>query len=405
MPAIYNYNYNYAYTYYPNYYQNYQYQQYLPPPPPINGSYFFEANAYKAESLAASTTRRFLGIRLECAQCHNHPFARWTRQQFWEFAAFFAAVQVPNGLPYYSVTTTSQPTGQIPNPAGGRELKIPGTNKVVKARFLDGKTPDWKNNAESRHALAEWITAPTNPYFARTGANRLWAHFFGVGIIDPVDDEPTDENPASHPELLDELTAQFVAHKYDVKFLIRAIIASKAYQRQSAATDPRQNDPRLFARMAVKGLSAEQLFDNLALATGRLQPAEPQPAYPQLGAQFTAAAGKSPRSEFVQMFANQDKKTETQTSILQALTMMNGKLVTDATSITGNSKLAALVNNASLSNAQKIESLYLSTLSRFPRPEEAERMSGYVNARPDPRAAFADIFWALLNSSEFRFNH
>jgi hypothetical protein len=361
-------------------------------------AFYFGANEYKPENLAASTARRFLGVRLECAQCHNHPTSSWTRKQFWEFAAFFSGVQAPasnfyinnpkNNFPVtIAAPTTNQPVV--------RTITIPGTDKQVEARFPDGKSPVWKDNVESRHALAEWLTSPANPYFARTAANRLWAHFFGAGIIDPVDDEPTEDNPASHPKLLAELTAQFVANKHDVKYLIRAITASKAYQRTSAASHVNQNQPRLFARMAVKGLTPEQLFDSLALATGFQDPSGHQPG---------VIVPNTPRGDFLIMFSTQDNKTETQTSILQALTLMNGKLVADATSLTGSQKLASLLNGAG-TNAEKIGTLYLSTLSRLPRPEESSRMLRYMESQPDAREAFADIFWALLNSSEFRFNH
>jgi hypothetical protein len=282
-----------------------------------------------------------------------------------------------------------------PTQPTGRTITIPGTGKVVEARFPDGKSPVWKDNVESRQALAEWLTAPSNPYFARTAANRLWAHFFGEGIIDPVDDEPSEDNPASHPALLAELTANFVANKYDVKYLIRAITASKAYQRASAASHASQNQPRLFARMAVKGLTPEQLFDSLALATGFQDPSGHQPG---------VIVPNTPRGDFLAMFSTQDKKTQTQTSILQALTLMNGKIVADATSVTGSPKLASLQSGAA-TNADKLETLYLGTLSRLPRPEESSRMLRYVDSQPDARAAFADVFWALLNSSEFRFNY
>ena len=267
------------------------------------------------------------------AQCHNHPFSKWTRKQFWEFAAFFGNVQPQFDANLVLVTNIS-PNGVAslqPAKTPG-ELTMPGTDKIVKARFLDGTSPVFNANKEARQMLAEWMTSPSNPYFARTGANRLWAHFFGIGIIDPIDDEPSDENPASHPELLNELTAQFVAHQYDVQFLIRAIVSSKAYQRASAATHSSQNEARLFARMAVKGLTPEQLFDNLALATGYQDGTAHQPG---------VIVPNTPRGEFLLLFTTPDRKTETQTSILQALTMMNGKIVTDATSVTGNHKLAA----------------------------------------------------------------
>lgn len=363
------------------------------------GAFFFEANEYKPENLAASTARRFLGVRLECAQCHNHPFSKWTRKQFWEFAAFFSGVQPPPANFYVTnaMNSVDLVTIQVAaiTPPMGREMTIPGTDKVVQARFPDGRSPEWKDGLDSRQALGEWLTAPSNPYFARTAANRLWAHFFGVGIIDPIDDEPTEENPASHPELLAELTAQFVANKHDVKYLIRAITASRAYQRSSAASHVSQNQPRLFARMAVKGLTPEQLFDSLALATGFQDPNGHPPG---------VIVPNTPRGDFLQMFSTQDGKTETQTSILQALTLMNGKLITNATDVTANQKLAALLDGAG-TNVEKLGSLYLNTLSRLPRPEESARLLEYLDSQPDARAALADAFWALLNSSEFRFNH
>src|SRR5262249_9556219 len=148
----------------------------------------------------------------------------------------------------------------------GKEIGIPGTGKVVPAKFLDGSAPVWKDGVDSRVTLADWLVSGQNPYFAQTAANRLWANFMGIGIHDPVDDEPSEESPSSHPELLAELGQQFVAHNFDVKYLMRAIALSKAYQRTSTVTHPSQNDSRLFARMAVKGMSPEQLFDSLALA-------------------------------------------------------------------------------------------------------------------------------------------
>jgi hypothetical protein len=365
------------------------------------GSYYFDVNEYKPENLAASAARQFLGVRLECAQCHNHPFTSWSRKQFWEFAAFFVDAQPPQQV--YRIRKFRGEKIELPDQAQlpqlivpfKREMTIPGTDKVIQARFLDGQSPQWIDNVDSRQTLAEWITAPSNPYFARTGANRLWAHFFGSWIIDPVDDEATSDNPASHPELLAELADQFVAHKFDIKYLISAITASKTYQRSSAASDPMQNDPRLFARMAVKGLSPEQLFDNLALATGYQDPSGNQPGL---------IVPNTPRGDFLLLFATQDKKTETQTSILQALTLMNGFLVTNATSLATSPKLAALHSGAT-TNAERIETLYLITRSRFPRPEETSQMLRYVEGGSDPRAALADVYWALLNSTEFMFNH
>src|SRR5262249_52573217 len=177
---------------------------------------FYLGREDKPEELAAATSRLFLGVRLECAQCHNHPFARWRREQFWSQATCFPGLRRPD-------------------PAT-RTLAIPGTPRKARARFLDGNDlPDGKG--DTRALLADWIIAPRNPFFARAAVNRLWDHFFGIGLVDPVDDL-TDENKPSHPELLDELARAFVASGYDLKVIIRAILLSDSYQRSSEMPGP-----------------------------------------------------------------------------------------------------------------------------------------------------------------------
>lgn len=359
---------------------------------------YYDANERKPENLAEHTAKVFLGVRLGCAQCHHHPFASWKKHQFWEFAAFFVNVQP---APIRRVP----PKGEQPVATGlKRNIGMPNTDKVVEAKFLDGVRPKWQDKVDSRITLADWIAAPQNPYFARTGANRMWAHFFGIGLIDPVDDEPTEDNPASHPELLALMTQQFVAHNFDVQYLIRAITATQAYQRTSAQTHPGQSDSRLFARMALRGLTGEQLFDSLAQATGyneRSAPAGPRDV-------VNLRAGNSPRAEFLAKFASQEKRTETQTSILQALALMNGKFISDATSVERSQTLAAVADAPFMNTTQRVEALFLVALSRRPRPEESDRLVTYVNGggpRNDANAALADVFWALLNSSEFILNH
>jgi hypothetical protein len=352
---------------------------------------FYQANDLKAENLAASTTRLLLGVKLECAQCHDHPHDHWTRKQFWEYAAFFSGLRAQMQGDFLTAVRE--------NPES-RSLKIPGTERVVFARYLDGSEPRWNAETKARTALAQWLTDAKNPYFARAAVNRLWALFFGIGLIDPVD-EASDTNPPSHPELLDELARQFVAHQFDVQFIIRAITTSQTYQRSSARTDPSQNDPRLFTRMAVKGLSAEQFFDSLAEATGFWE--ESQRAMRPNGQPVN-----SPRALFLAKFSNQEKPTERQTSILQALALMNGQFIDDATSIERSKTLAAVVDAPFLSTAQRIETLYLAALSRKPRADESARLVKYVTqggTSGDSKAALADVFWALLNSGEFILNH
>jgi len=358
---------------------------------------FYQVNEAKAENIAASTSRLFLGIKLECAQCHDHPFAKWSRKQFWEYAAFFSGIQ-----PREPRAGVFSPIKDDP---ARRVIKVAAKNEEYEARFLDGRAPEWKAGVPTRTTLADWMTSADNPYFARNAVNRIWAHFFGIGLIEPVD-EPGPDNPPSHSELLDELARQFVAHRYDVKFVIRAIAASRTYRLTSAATHPSQSDPKLFARMGVKGMSAEQLFDSLAVATGlqeRLESQRPGPFF-------------SPRAEFLGKFANpSDKRTDHQTSILQALTLMNGKLTNEVTNpgpTNGPPQTLTLVAVMDApffdTPAKQVEALYLATLSRKPRADELDRFVKYLDRGGpdgDAKKALADVFWALLNSSEFVLNH
>ena len=248
------------------------------------------------------------------------------------------------------------------------------------------------------------MTSPDNPYFARAAVNRIWAHLFGIGIVDPADDLRED-NPPSHPELLDALARAFVDNHYDLKFLIRAITASKAYQRTSGVDGPAA-DPRLFTRMPVKGLTGEQLYDSLALATGFDDGSGPDDA------NMNPFGGGGARAEFLARFSNvADKRTETTTSILQALSLMNGRITSDATSLLEskqNRTLGSVCDAPFMDERQKLDALYISALGRPMRPDEAERMVKYVEKggpSGDSRKALADVFWVLLNSSEFIFNH
>jgi hypothetical protein len=361
-----------------------------PAPTPLA---FYLAKDAKPENLAASTARLFLGVRIECAQCHDHPFATWTRKDFWGYAAFFAGLQ----------RASPEGGGDIREVFDRRDIKIPGGQVSAEARFLDETEPRWRYNVGARTTLAEWLTAPRNPYFARTAVNRIWAHFFGPGLVDPVDDFRPD-NPPSHPELLDELARQFVAHRFDLRFLMRSITGSQTYQLTSTVPADAQSDhapsTRLFAHMVIKGLTPEQLFDSLATATGyRLPPPSKSPMpQPRLDA----------RAEFLVRFANGQPRTETQRSIQQALMLMNGRFVADATRIKDGATLTGVANDRSLDNAGRVEALFLAALSRKPTPAEAGRFVRYVDdggPNKDAKLALADVFWVLLNSTEFSLNH
>lgn len=352
---------------------------------------FYQAKQVAPENLAAATSRIFLGIRIECAQCHDHPFDTWKRDQFWSLAAFFGGI-VRDGEPNVF--------GQVREVPDRREISIPDSDIVVQANYLDGTEPQWRFRVGARKTLADWVASKDNPYFAKAAANRVWGHFFGRGIVEPVDDF-SEANPACHPELLDYLATEFAAHEFDLKFLIKAITATKAYRLSSEKTHDSQEDPEYFARMSVQGLTPNQLYDSLAQATG------------------TSLSFQS-SNPFI--FGNQNEEglfqetfddggttiTNRETTILQALALMNGQLTATATDINQSRTLAAVAGAPFLSTEGKIEALYMSALSRRPTDEEQNRLKAYVESggpAKNKNQALADVLWALLNSSEFLLNH
>jgi hypothetical protein len=341
---------------------------------------FLAAGEFKPENLAANTTRAFLGINLDCAQCHNHPFARWTQEEFWQTAAFFARPK----------TTGSEPALL--------RIDIPNTKQSVGPKLLTNPQPDWPEalrDETGRTVLANWLTSKSNPYFARNAVNRVWAELLGTGLIEPLDDL-SSENPASHPELLDELATAFVDSGFDLKFLTTAIVLSRAYQLSSSGpSGDAPLDERLFARAAVRGLSGEQLHDSLRVAAG-LRP-DRDDLDPNVARERRAVVDRF----------RIERPGMAQRSILQALSLMNGSLTQELTDFARSPTLRAVAEAPFLDAADKIEALFLATLSRPPTKEESVRLMNLIESSRDGEAKqlLADVFWALLNSSEFNSNH
>jgi hypothetical protein len=321
----------------------------------------------RPEELAAATTRLFLGVKVECVQCHDHPFAEWRREQFWQQAAFFTS---------------------------SGSLSIPSTNRTVKALFLDGTVPKrWVGNG--RGVLADWMTSPANPYFARAAVNRIWARHLGTGLVEPIVDFGTTSKP-SHPELLQELADAFITSGFDERLITEAIVTSKAYQLSSAQPDARQADARLFARAAVRGLTSQQILENFRRVTAQA------PWRAHLG------DGDPQRIRFQALFPWQNLPAEMEPSILQALYLMNGPLMADATNPEKNRALRVLMASAETHPQRCVDELYEMVLGRPPRPAERERLVKYLHEggpTRQPKRAVADVLWVLLNSSEFLLNH
>jgi hypothetical protein len=344
---------------------------------------FVLASESKPENLAANTARAFLGINLDCAQCHDHPFAKWTRKQFWETAAFFA--------------TPTEATDKKP---ARLELTIPSTTRVIPAAFLtDDKLtlPARLDLITGPKLLAEWTTSKDNPYFARNAVNRVWAELMGTGLVEPLDDVSVDNAP-SHPALLDELAGAFAASGYDLKYLTKAIALTRAYQLASVPEAPASTpDPRLFARMPVRGLTGEQLYDSLRVAAGL--PVERDDLDP--------VNATRERKQFAAQFLTERAATA-QRSIIQSLALMNGPVTEAMTSPAKTPILASTTDAPFLDRAGKVEALFLAALGRRPTPKESSLMAKHLaggGSYKDPAKALADVFWALLNSSEFSTNH
>lgn len=357
---------------------------------------FFAVRELKPENLASGTARAFLGVRLDCAQCHDHPFDRWSQTQFWNMAAFYSGFDRPE---------EDEPANMMAamrEDKDRRSIAIPGTDEVAPAVFLTGAKPDWSElkTASPREVLADWIVDDNNPYFARMAVNRLWNQFFGRGIVDPVDDF-SDNNAPSHPEVLDLLAKEFVSSGYNYRHVVRIITATRVYQLSSEQSHESQSDPIHFARAGLRGLTPEQLFDSLAEATGFYQPFRSENPF--------VIDMNSPRAQFVDLFRDAaESSMDRETTILQALAMMNGEFIGNATSLDDSRTLRAIVEFPAMTNEQKLDTLFLAALSRVPTAKEKESMIEYVQtggSSDDPSAALTDVFWALLNSSEFLLNH
>jgi hypothetical protein len=357
----------------------------------------------RPELLADATARLFLGVSLQCAQCHDHPFARWKQADFWGLAAFFSHVRPdsPKGGPNLAIIE-GEPLPQAGRePPRGAALLVPGekgpaAGKVVRARFPGGAELGEDVAEPFRPRLADWLTARDNPYFARNAVNRLWARLFGRGLVEPLDGLGGDNSPAN-PALLDLLAREFADSGYDLKHLIRGLCLSRAYQRTSRAGGD-AGEEGLFARMAVKPLRPEVLFDSLAATL------HGGPADKKAGPKTPGVKNRDPlegREAFVRLFrargGNDDGAAHPGTP--QVLHLLNGPLLNDGGALVG--RLA----DGDADRERAVETLFLAAYARRPTPGEVELVGRYLDKQPSARAGYAGVLWALLNSSEFLLNH
>jgi hypothetical protein len=356
---------------------------------------FFLGNA-TADKLTDTVSRMFLGVQLQCAQCHDHPFTGWKRQEYWGMAAFFTKVRASARVDQLLKKGKSPAIGEDDNPRA-KKAALPESALRVPPKFLLGEQPPLPEGAPYRPILARWLTAADNPFFARAMVNRTWAHFFGRGLVNPVDDMH-DGNPPSHPELLASLSEQFKASGFNVRHLIRAICNSQAYQRTSRPAGAKEGDAELLSHLPVRVLSPRQLYDSLSAV---LESPLKEGSVPGKKGPVNKAPG-NPREQFLSFFNVGDgaNPLEYQVGIPQALRLMNAPQINRA---------AVAIHRAALAGngtpAAVIEQLYLTTLARRPTAAERQRLTRYIRAQADPFTGYGDILWALLNSTEFAVNH
>ena len=346
-----------------------------------------------AKKIAENVAQTFLGIRLQCAQCHNHPFDRWTMDDYYGFTAFFTQIARKPTDDYREWMVFNRGSGESKHPVGGRS---------VPPKPL-GDNPIDTNRRDRRAVIADWIVSPENPWFAPSVANRVWAHFFGIGVVDPVDDIRVS-NPPSNPELFDRLGEQLIDYGYDLRRLVRDITLSNTYQRSCSPNESNAEDTRNFARAHPRRIPAETLLDCLSQAT------DAPGALPNLpaGSRATQIADGRAGNYFLTTFGRSRRETvcaceaKSEPTLSQALHLMNGS------TIQGKLKEGRLIERklqAGSDAEQVLDDLFLRSLARFPTESERSALLTALDGDTDPAAALQDVFWALLNSREFLFNH
>lgn len=366
---------------------------------------------FRGEPIEATTavTRLFLGTQLQCAKCHDHPYDVWTQKDFYGMAGFFVrlVVQDQSKGNNREFAIGEKGSGEVLFSGDAKDARPGRKGEPIKPKFLgaaeltepptpkDFKEPTPKNGekmpkpAFSRKAkLAEWVVAPENPYFARAAVNRVWAQFMGRGIVHPIDDFNAQNEP-SHPALLKALTEGFVANKYDLKWLIREIVNSDAYQLSGIGAS-KEALPKWFERARVRPLSAEEIYKSLyAVTSTETNPKEPNANWEY----FTRAFGEPTNG-----------LGEFQGSLSEHLFLNNSQQIRSFVQ-RKKGNLTDKILSSTESWEKRVEFMYLSVLNRPPKPKELETFVSYIKREPKPDAAVEDAIWVLLNSSEFRFNH
>jgi len=381
-----------------------------------NGATNFYAVNQDPETMAENVSQTFLALSINCAKCHNHPLEKWTNDQYYGFANLFSRVRAKgwggdtrNGDGIRTLYV--EPRGELLQPRTGKP-QIPAP--------LDGEALDPEDPEDRRYHLAKWLTAPENPYFTRTIANRVWAAFFGIGIVDPVDDL-RESNPASNEPLLAALAEILIENGYDLKALMRLILQSETYQRSSVTLPENAGDTRYFSRYYPRRLIAEVLHDAIAGVTGvpgdfnfiKLQDGSTQKTdFYAKGTRALQLYDSAVASYFLQTFGRNERdiacecERSIQPSMVQAMHLSNGDTINKKLA-QRDSRVTSLIGGGGVDGGQLVDEAFMICLSReSTREEKMPFVEALAKAdTKEKREVLEDLFWALMTSREFLFQH
>lgn len=353
---------------------------------------FYQVQA-DAEKTARAVSQLFLGVRIDCAQCHHHPFERWDQPDYYGLAGFFTGIDrksVPGGM---KITGRS-----------GDALKHPRTGQVIPTAALGEGPAEIPVGTDRRVIFADWAVSSRNPFFTRTIVNRLVAHYFGRGLVEPVDDL-RDTNPASNEPLMLALGEHLRAVNYDLRAFTRTLLSSAVYGLSSQPEATNLLDDQNYSHAAWKSVPAEVLLDAISQVTGVPEEFNGWPS----GYRAIQVWDNKLPSPFMEVFGRPSRQTVcscergTESSIAQALHLMNSETTTRK--LQSRKGVCAQLSQSSMPDSEIIDELYLRAICRFPTVEERQLMTQAFTASTDRRTAIEDILWTLLNSREFVFNH
>lgn len=357
-------------------------------------------------SVVAAVAQTFLGVRIGCAQCHNHPLEKYTQDDYYHFAGYFSRIKLERKDPKTGPTMLlvgHHDKNQDKNPVG---VTQPRTGKFLAPQTLDRMASKVPPETDPRIALAGWITDPKNEYFAGAMVNRLWAHFMGAGLVEPIDDLRAS-NPPTNPALWDALVKEFVSAKFDRKHMMRLIVNSRAYQLSSATRPGNEKDTRFYSHFQARRLPAEVMLDAIAQATGVPERFE---GYP-VGIRAVQVPDPAVKSHFLGLFGRSERLTACacerngEVTLPQLLHLAGGSTIEQKIR-TGDGRLGSLLKSKKF-DGEIIDELFLATLCRLPRYEDRRQVHEHLRdaGAGGREEVFRDLFWVIMNTKEFAFNH